>query len=416
MMLFKTFFSRLAFTVLLMLSFTAGTHAQDAAGGDGLPTDEASISAGKSLFENNCTVCHAVHEVVVGPALKNVHERRPLEWLHAFIKNSQKVIKSGDEYAVKLYEQYNKTEMTSFDFSDEEINSIVAYVKQESSKAPVVADAAPAAGAEGAQAAPAEGVSDFVMYALIINLVILVLILIVLAMIVRVLTQYLQQKSELDAEDQEIIAQRFSLANVFKSKPMIAIMTILFIAVITKTVIDSLFYVGVQQGYAPTQPIAFSHELHAGQYDIDCNYCHTGVTKSKNANIPSANICMNCHSAIKTDSPEIQKIYAAVESNQPIEWVRIHNLPDLAYFNHSQHVKVGGLECQQCHGEVQTMEVVKQEAPLTMGWCIDCHRKTEVNSKGNAYYDKLVELHAEHSKEPMRVEDIGGLECSKCHY
>ncbi|GJM61689.1 cytochrome c [Persicobacter diffluens] len=417
MMLFKTFFSRLALTLMLMVSLMASSIAQDASGGDGIPTDEATISAGQSLFEDNCTVCHAVHEVVVGPALKDVHERRPLDWIQSFIRNSQKVIQSGDEYAVKLYEEYNKTEMTSFDFSNEEINSILAYIKVESGKTPVAAAEEPAAdGASATQAGASEGVSDFVMYALVINLVILVLILIVLAMIVRVLTKYLEQKSDLDVEDQEIISARFSLAALFKSKPMIAIMTILFVAVITKTVIDSLFHVGVQQGYAPVQPIAFSHEIHAGQYDIDCNYCHTGVEKSKNANIPSANICMNCHSAIKTDSDEIAKIYAAVENNQPIEWVRVHNLPDLAYFNHSQHVKVGGLECQQCHGEVETMEVVRQEAPLTMGWCIDCHRTTEVNSKGNAYYDKLVELHAEHSKEPMRVEDIGGLECSKCHY
>ena len=125
---------------------------------------------------------------------------------------------------------------------------------------------------------------------------------------------------------------------------------------------------------------------------------------------------MNCHSAIKTESPEIQKIYDAIENNQPIEWVRIHNLPDLAYFNHSQHVEVGKLDCQTCHGPIEEMEVVKQHAPLTMGWCINCHRETDVNTKGNGYYDKLVAMHKEHSDEPMKVEDIGGLECSKCHY
>ena len=115
-------------------------------------------------------------------------------------------------------------------------------------------------------------------------------------------------------------------------------------------------------------------------------------------------------------SPEIQNIYNAIDNNQPIEWVRVHNLPDLAYFNHSQHVKVGGLECQTCHGEIQEMDVVYQFAPLTMGWCINCHRETQINTKDNAYYDKLVELHEKKSKKPMTVEDNGGLECAKCHY
>jgi hypothetical protein len=130
---------------------------------------------------------------------------------------------------------------------------------------------------------------------------------------------------------------------------------------------------------------------------------------------------MNCHNQIRsgttTGEGEIAKIVAAWDNKKPIEWVRIHNLPDLAYFNHAQHVNVGGQECQTCHGPIETMDVVRQHSLLTMGWCIDCHRKTDVNSKGSAYYDKLVEYHAkEKGKTPMKVEDIGGLECSKCHY
>jgi hypothetical protein len=138
------------------------------------------------------------------------------------------------------------------------------------------------------------------------------------------------------------------------------------------------------------------------------------VYKGKSASIPSANICMNCHNAIQTSSPQIQKIYTAIEKDTPIEWVRVHNLPDFAYFNHSQHTNVGGVECQTCHGQIQTMEVVQQVSPLTMGWCIDCHRETTVNTEGNDYYDKLLALH--NSKEPLKVGNIGGLECSKCHY
>jgi hypothetical protein len=195
----------------------------------------------------------------------------------------------------------------------------------------------------------------------------------------------------------------------------------IFVAIMLKLVIDGLYHIGVQQGYSPTQPIAFSHKVHAGDFAIPCQYCHTGVMESKNANIPSANICMNCHSAIikvstsDTPSSEIQKIYDAIENNQPIEWVRIHNLPDLAYFNHAQHYNVGKVECQTCHGPIETMEVVKQYADLTMGWCIDCHRTTVVQTE-NEYYDKLLEMHDAAIEGDLLVEDIGGLECSKCHY
>ena len=130
---------------------------------------------------------------------------------------------------------------------------------------------------------------------------------------------------------------------------------------------------------------------------------------------------MNCHTHIQNVggkegiSLEIQKIYNAVDNNQPIEWVRVHNLPDLAYFNHAQHVAVGGVECQTCHGPIQEMEVVGQHSTLTMGWCIDCHRQTEIATEGNVYYDKLVQLHST-SKDALKVKDIGGLECAKCHY
>jgi hypothetical protein len=246
--------------------------------------------------------------------------------------------------------------------------------------------------------------------------VVLVLILIVLILIIGVLKKHLNNKDDISEEDKEVVEQKLDLQKFVKSNTFLGFVAFIFTAIVLKSAIDGLFTVGVQQGYQPTQPIAFSHKIHAGQYEIDCNYCHTGVRNSKSANIPSANICMNCHSSIKTDSEEIKKIKAAVDNNTPIEWVRIHNLPDLAYFNHSQHVAVGEIECQTCHGPIEEMDVVYQYSPLTMGWCINCHRETDVNTKGNEYYDKLVKLHSETSKEPMKVEDIGGLECSKCHY
>jgi hypothetical protein len=235
-------------------------------------------------------------------------------------------------------------------------------------------------------------------------------------MMAATLTKYLKQSKGLSTEDLDVLEPEWTIGDVLRSRAFITIVGFLFLGLVTKAGLEGLISVGVQQGYAPTQPIPFSHKLHAGQYEIACQYCHTGVEKGKSANIPSANICMNCHNAIKTTGPWMQKIYDHVLNDEPIQWVRVHNLPDLAYFNHAQHVKVAGLACENCHGDIKEMEVVQQASLLTMGWCIDCHRKTDVNHKGNAYYDKLVKLHAKDSKKPMKVEDIGGLECSKCHY
>ena len=382
--------------------------------------DPSIVKNGESLFKGNCTVCHAINDVIIGPALRDVHERQSEEWIYAFIKNSQKVIKSGDEYAVNLYNEYNKTLMTSFDFSDEELNAILTYIKDESTKEVqiVVADVTDSSG----QAIDPSVSSNNFYLSLGLNLFLLLVIIFILFRFTNLSKKYVllqdnQSKGKLlDEEDKEIVDSGFNIKEFIKSNKIVGITSFLFIGIFVKSCIDGLYTVGIQQNYQPTQPIAFSHKVHAGQYEIDCNYCHTGVNISKSANIPSVNICMNCHNAIETDKPEIQKILAAYEENRPIEWVRVHNVPDLAYFNNKQHVAVGGLDCATCHGPIEEMDVVYQYSELTMGWCINCHRESEVNSKGNDYYKKLVELHNSSSKKPMTVEDIGGLECSKCHY
>lgn len=407
-------------TVILsfFLSFSHITLAQN----DESPSfDESIVKNGESLFKGNCTVCHAIDEVIIGPALRDIHERRNQEWIYAFIKNSQKVIKSGDEYAVELYNQYNKTLMTSFDFSDEELDAILTYIKDESSKEVevLVADASLSTGDVQSGSSVA---SDNFYLSIGLNLFLLIIIIFVLFRFTNLSKKYVilkdsQSKGKLlDDKDLEVVQNRFDFKKFLRSNKFVGIASFIFIGVFVKSCIDGLYTVGIQQNYQPTQPIAFSHKVHAGQYEIDCNYCHTGVNISKSANIPSVNICMNCHNAINTDKPEIQKILTAYEENRPIEWVRVHNLPDLAYFNHKQHVAVGGLDCATCHGPIEEMDVVYQYSELTMGWCINCHRETEVNAKGNDYYKKLVELHKSSSKKPMKVEDIGGLECSKCHY
>ena len=412
-------FSQIFGTIFLslFLSFSFDLNAQD----DNSPSfDPSIVKNGESLFKGNCTVCHAINEVVIGPALRDVHERQSEEWIYAFIKNSQKVIKSGDEYAVNLYNEYNKTLMTSFDFSDEELNAILTYIKDESTKEVqvVVADVSDASG----QAVDSSINSNNFYLSLGLNLFLLLVIIFILFRFTNLSKKYVllqdnQLKGKLlDDDDKEIVDSGFNIKEFIKSNRVVGIASFLFIGIFVKSCIDGLYTVGIQQNYQPTQPIAFSHKVHAGQYEIDCNYCHTGVNISKSANIPSVNICMNCHNAINTDKPEIQKILTAYEENRPIEWVRVHNLPDLAYFNHKQHVAVGGLDCATCHGPIEEMDVVYQYSELTMGWCINCHRETEVSSKGNDYYKKLVELHNSSSKKPMTVEDIGGLECSKCHY
>ena len=402
--------------LFLFLSFPQIISAQD----EESTLDPSVVKNGESLFKGNCTVCHAINEVVIGPALRDVHERQSEEWIYAFIKNSQKVIKSGDEYAVNLYNEYNKTLMTSFDFSNEELNAILTYIKDESTKEVqvVVADVLDASG----QSADTAVSSNNFYLSIGLNLFLLLTIIFILFRFTNLSKKYVllqdnQSKGKLlDEDDKEIVDSGFNFKEFIKSNRVVGIASFLFIGIFVKSCIDGLYTIGIQQNYQPSQPIAFSHKVHAGQYEIDCNYCHTGVNISKSANIPSVNICMNCHNAINTDKPEIQKILTAYEENRPIEWVRVHNLPDLAYFNHKQHVAVGGLDCATCHGPIEEMDVIYQYSELTMGWCINCHRETEVSSKGNDYYKKLVELHNSSSKKPMTVEDIGGLECSKCHY
>jgi hypothetical protein len=297
-------------------------------------------------------------------------------------------------------------------FSEAQIKGIIAYI--DASNAAPAAPAAGAAPADGA-AAPAAQSSGGMMEVLLVGLlIIMVIVLIALLSIVNSLSKLSKAEADQSKPFFERVAENAkSLAANSAIKTGVIVLVLLLGG---KATIDAAYGVGIHQGYAPEQPIKFSHKLHAGQYQINCNYCHTGVYAGKGANVPSANICMNCHNAIKRESPEIQKIYKALENDEPIQWVRVHNLPDLAYFNHSQHTNVGGLECKNCHGEIEKMEVVEQRSSLTMGWCIDCHRQTDVNTKGNAYYDKLVEVHNKDSKTPLKVQNIGGLECSKCHY
>lgn len=279
--------------------------------------------------------------------------------------------------------------------------------------------------------------SDSTLLALIVLSVILVLIAGLLWGIKRNLKSLYQDK--LQEEKEPTFYQRVIKSRISTWNPTVATLTIVSLLVIFILFPMGYRYamteVGIQQGYAPTQPINFSHKIHAGDYEIDCKYCHSVAEKSRSASIPSVNTCMNCHKFVQAKdkyngnvSPEIMKIYEAVGYNatdgeydptmeqKPVKWVRIHNLPDLAYFNHSQHTKVGGVECQTCHGPIQEMEKVEQFSNLTMGWCINCHRERGIDAENNDYYEEIHSKMKSEGKDYYTVADNGGLECGKCHY
>lgn len=407
---------------LLVFSTTLVSFAQDA-----VSKEPADIAAGKALFNANCKTCHALDKKVIGPPLAGVTGRAPsIQWIKDWVHNSSKVIASGDSYGTALFAEY-KSQMTAFtNLKDEQIMQILAFVEAPAAPAPEAGGGGTATTAAAQPAIPAAYLD-----AIFIGMgIILILLLATLIIVARVLKNNLNQNKLNEADDQ-VVNSPYTFGTIVRSTGFAFLVTFIVAGIAFKTIIDGLYSVGVQQGYQPKQPIAFSHKIHAGQFEIDCKYCHTGVMKAKNANIPSPNICMNCHSQIRqgtnTGEGEIRKIYAAVGYDpdkgeytgvtKPIQWIRIHNLPDLAYFNHSQHVNVGGVQCETCHGPIKEMEVVKQYSLLTMGWCINCHRQTDVATKGNAYYDKLMELHDPQNRgKKIKVEAIGGLECGKCHY
>lgn len=379
------------------------------------------VANGKSLFNGQCAACHKLDKKVVGPALGDVTTRRSKEWLYAWIKDNQALRESGDADAIAIYEEYNGSIMPAFPgLSDDDINDILAYTIEGSKPKEVIIDP------NGPVPVVAENDNTVLLYVLGGILIFLVLL---LARVKNTLKQVQGEGVTTLAQDANIFTR-----TALKNPRIVTVLTLLVAVVFLQQLYLGLMVVNVDTNYQPSQPIKFSHELHAGTNQIDCNYCHSGARKSKHSNIPSANVCMNCHMYIqegpKYGTEEIAKIYAAIgfdpESGtyiedyeqKPIKWVRIHKLPDLAYFNHAQHVTAGNVECQTCHGPIQEMEEVYQYSPLTMGWCIDCHRETKVDVKSNDYYKdmhaKLKEKYGPNAE--ITVEMIGGLECGKCHY
>ncbi len=410
---------------LILISFLSVATANSASAQD--------AAAGAAIFKQKCTACHGIEKAVVGPALKGVDTKYDEAFLLKWIKNSPAFIASGDAQAVKA-SQYSPAMMSAFpELSDDDIKNIIAYVKVGDPK-PAVDPNAAQAGA-GGTATPV-GVSNFMLFGLLAVIIIAFLVVLVLNKVIQTLERVMLQKKGVAIEEEIAVDKdRFAgLKKLSKNKKFILFIVLLSVIFLGSAGWKGMWETGVHTGYQPVQPIKFSHQLHAGVNKIDCQYCHSGAYSSKNASIPSLNVCMNCHNYVTASekyagktSPEIMKIYTALDYNQdtkqygentkPVEWIRIHNLPDLAYFNHSQHVSVAGIECQKCHGPIQTMEEVYQYSPLTMKWCINCHRQTEVNHKDNPYYDKLIAAHDKLKKgEKVTAAVLGGLECAKCHY
>jgi mono/diheme cytochrome c family protein len=406
----------------------------------------ADAAEGEKLFKANCTACHAINEKIVGPALKDVHKRRNPEWLLKWIKNSQALVKAGDPTAVALFKENNESVMTSFEqLSDTEVKSIIEYVQKESEQPAQAATASTTTENKTAVSGASNGsfYNQTTFYALLVMALILLVLLFIINRVKKVVDELHAQKFPASEESEEqTISWKLNKSSfrykLFIKHPVVGtlVVSLLFMLVFGLYGFDyGNKYIGVQKGYAPEQPIKYSHELHAGKYKINCLYCHNGADKGKQASIPSPSTCMNCHMHVQAKekyngsvSPEIQKIYNAVgwdaekraydpsKEKTPIKWVRIHNLPDHAYFNHAQHVKIGKVECQACHGPIEKMAVVSQQRSLQMGWCINCHREAKVDVANNNYYEKLHAKLKLDGKSMVTVAQNGGLECGKCHY
>jgi cytochrome c553 len=192
---------------------------------------------------------------------------------------------------------------------------------------------------------------------------------------------------------------------------------------ITNTLVGNALTIGRSKDYSPTQPIKFSHTIHAGQNGTECIYCHSSAPYSKAAGIPPVNVCMNCHLLVRNGTRsgvfEISKILSSYENQIPIEWIKVHNLPDHVFFSHAQHVSAGGISCAECHGNVKEMNVIKQVSDLSMGWCINCHRTRKIDFHNNLFYSQYRDLAEKMKKgviDSVTVSMVGGRECMKCHY
>ena len=395
---------------------------------------------GEALWKANCANCHKPDADYTGPALKGWRDRIPNEeWIYKWVANPAAMI-ATDAYAKSVFEKWKPTVMTGFsNLKKEEVDAIMKYVDDYQPPAPKAA-------AGGGAAAPETD-----------NSLLFGILTLVLAVVAFILLQVNSNLRKLSDEKEGIL--RSEPVPFYRNKAYIMAGILVLFGIGGYYTINGAIGLGRQKDYQPEQPIYYSHKVHAGVNQINCLYCHGGAQDGKHANIPSVNVCMNCHMAVseykgdpivKEDgtpvdgTAEIQKLYSYAGWNpktkqynpdnnkdgipdgaRPIEWVKIHNLPDHVYFNHSQHVKVGKQQCQTCHGNIQEMGEVYQFSDLSMGWCINCHRESKVDffnketGEGNKFYSIYEKFHNDiknHKLDSVTVEKIGGTECQKCHY
>jgi mono/diheme cytochrome c family protein len=384
---------------------------------------------GKTLFQTNCASCHKPDVKVLGPALKGVTERVPdKKLLHAWIHNNQRVISSGNKYFNDLYTEYSKAPMNVFEnLSDVEIDAILNYVETYKPPAP------PGPGGPAA----AKEADNSLLYGILT---------IILAVIMLTLLQVNSNLKKL-SDDKEGIPATEPIP-FYRNKAYITFLILILFVIGGYYLVEAAIGLGRNKDYQPEQPIFYSHKVHAGTNQISCLYCHGGSWESKHASVPSLNVCMNCHAAINeykgeklyredgkevNGTDEIQKLFSYAgydpkagkytQAGRPVEWVKIHNLPDHVFFSHAQHIRAGKVQCQTCHGPIQEMNEVRQFADLSMGWCINCHRNTKVNfpdssgNEGNKFYSIYEKFHKDLKPgDSVTVEKIGGTECQKCHY
>jgi len=354
----------------------------------------ADVAAGKALFLSKCASCHNVFKETAYPALMGLEERHKWADHNELLKwvNNPAAYMGADKsgYTAGLLVKF-KSMMTAFpDLKLKDVDDIVAHINNE-----VVNQAkAPAAGTEDTGAKKDN--SNAVIFGVIS------LILAIIALILMQVNSNLKKMSD-DAEG----IQRPEPIPFYRNKVYIAMAALIFFAVAGFYASKAAIGLGRQKGYQPVQPIYYSHKVHAGINQISCLYCHGSAWESKTAGIPAINICMNCHKAINSyekgpklydekgdeinGTNEIAKLYKYAGFDpknptswdptkaKPVEWVKIHNLPDHVYFNHSQHIRAGKVQCQTCHGEITAMDEVKQFSELSMGWCINCHRETKID-------------------------------------
>jgi mono/diheme cytochrome c family protein len=387
---------------------------------------------GEALYNQNCKSCHKPLEDFMGPALQGARAREPKpDWVYQWVGHTTTMVET-DSYAKALKARMGGTQMTPFpQLSHDQIKSILDWA--DAYKAPVATTGG------GENGTTSGGEDNSLLYGVLT---------LVLALIALILLQVNSSLKKLSDEKEGI--RRGEPVPFYRNKTYLMLLVLILFCVAGYYLINAAIGLGRLKGYKPEQPIFYSHKVHAGTNQISCLYCHGGAQDSKSANIPSVNICMNCHKAIKEykgdpiyredgkqvdGTAEIHKLYSYAGWNpttktydqpgHPIEWVRIHSLPDHVYFNHSQHVKVGKQQCQTCHGPIQEMPQVYQFSELSMGWCINCHRTTKVDfynpkdSTGNKYYSIFEKFHndIEDGKlDSVTVEKMGGTECQKCHY